>query len=129
MRGKVPPALSLAKSSDKKLVWVQVRPLVLKLGQRREELGGQAVSGGRAGPGGPSWGLAPANSDAAAEGETDVRPPIIHAPLSPMERIRGMEPILADPSELVGDGYLWGRVDPSLLLVGKPLKMAPKVTS
>ena len=128
MRGKVPLALSLAKSSDKKLVWVQVRPLALKLGQRRDELGDQAVSGGCAGPGGPSCGVAPANSDAAG-GETEVRPAIIPAPLSPVERIRVMEPILADPSELVGDAYLWGRVDPSLPLVGKPLKMAPKVTS
>lgn len=38
-RCKVPATLSLAESSDGKLVLVQVRPLALTLGQRRGEWG------------------------------------------------------------------------------------------
>lgn len=130
IRGKVPAALRLAESSDKKLVLVQVRPLALTLEQTREEVGGQVVSGDCAGPGGPRWGLAPANSDATVQGGAEVGLAIIPAPLSPMERIGGVEPISGrDPNEPFGNGYLWGRVDPSLPLVGKPLGMASKVTS
>ena len=107
IRGKVPPALRLAESSDKKLVLVQVRPLALTLGQTREEVGGQVVSRDYAGPGGPRWGPAPANSDATVEGGAEVGLAIIPAPLSPMERIGGVEPISGrDPSEPVGNVYL-----------------------
>ena len=53
-------------------------------------------------PGGPAL----ANSD-AAEGGAEGGLAITPAPLSPMERIRGVEPISGrDPNEPVGDGYL-----------------------
>ena len=55
IRGKVPPVPSLAKSSDKKLVQVQVSPLALNLGQTREEVGSHIISAGCAGPEGPRW--------------------------------------------------------------------------
>lgn len=91
-------------------------------GAEKGGVGCQVAYGGRASPGGPRWGPAPASSDTAAGG-AEGGPSITPTSLSPMERTEGVKPRSGrDPMNPSVMGV------PSLPMVDKSLKMAPMVT-